>query len=455
MTNGDERAVLPELLLAGLEAVLFAADEPVPIRRMVRALERYKLDLIEAGLKELRRRYNGASRGVELVELGGGWQLFTKRPFVRAIERALGPQSRTRTRLSNAALETLAIVAYRQPVTRGEIEAVRGVDCSGTLTSLQEHKLIEVTGRAESPGRPHLYGTTEDFLNYFGLRHLGELPPPEQELLDLETARGGVRVAVDGPAGSGKSTVARLAAARLGLVYVDTGAIYRALTWLAQGEGVDFDDPAALVETAREAELVLEAEGGATRLRLNGKRVGAEIRTPEVTAAIRHLADLPPIRDRVNALVRRAAEELPGGVIVEGRDTGSLLFPDTPYKLYLTASVQERARRRLEQEKARGRGGSLPELEERILERDKADTTRTYGALQKMPEAQVIDTDGLTIQEVVEAVVEAVRHRRAVIEGEPEPESTDEEDARGGVESDDEAAEAEGSASQTPQGEES
>lgn len=434
MSAAGERGVLPELLLAGLEAVLFAADEPVPLRRLVRALERYNLELVQAGLAELQRRYNAAERGVELVEVGGGWQLFTKRPFVRVIERALGPRSRIRTRLSNASLETLAIVAYRQPVTRGEIEAVRGVDCSGTLASLLEHRLIQSAGRAQTAGRPILYETTENFLNYFGLRHLGELPPPEQELLDLEPRRDNLRVAIDGPAGSGKSTVARLAAARLGLVYVDTGACYRALTWLALERDVDLEDPAALVELARRAELRLEREGNATRLRLDGRLAGAEIRTPEVSAAIRHLADLPPIRDRVNRLIREAADDFESGIVVEGRDTGSLLFPDTPYKLYLTASAQERARRRLEQDKARGIVGSLPEVEAAILERDRADATRDYGALRKLPDAMVIDTDGLGIQQVVDAVVEAVRAKRAELESSSDVERLEEDESAPGAE---------------------
>lgn len=409
--NDQERA-LPEELLAALEAVLFAADEPLPVRRLVRALERYLRRDVEAGLRELQRRCNHDERGVELLELGGGWQLFSKRPFVRAIERALTGRTRSKARLSNAALETLAIVAYRQPVTRGEIEAIRGVDCSGTLASLSEHGLIEVVGRADSAGRPNLYGTTEDFLNYFGLRHLGELPPPEQELLELE---GDERVvlAIDGPAGSGKSTVARLAATRLDLVYIDTGAFYRALTWAALEHGVDLDDPAALVELAREARLELGVEDGVARLKLDGKAVGAEIRTPRVTTAIKKLADLPPIRDLVNSRIRQLAAGLSRGVVAEGRDIGSLLFPDTPYKIYLTASVGERARRRLEDHKARGEAVSLPELEQQILDRDRADTTRDYGALRELPEAARLDTTGLNIQEVVEAVVAVVEERRA------------------------------------------
>jgi len=401
----------PENLFAGLEAILFAADAPVSIHRLVRAL-RHPRERVEDALRALGRRYAENDRGVELAELGGGWQLFTKRDFSRAVESALGQPPRNRTRLSAAALETLAIIAYRQPITRGEIEAIRGVDTSGTLASLSEHRLIEVSGRSESAGRPNLYSTTEGFLNFFGLRHLGELPQPGAEGEAPEEG-GAVRIAIDGPAGSGKSTVARLVASRLGLVYVDTGAFYRALTWLALGRGTDFGDPAALVELARDAELELEVEDHTARLLLGGKPVGAEIRSPEVTTAIQRLADLPPIRNLVNGRIRELARRLPGGVVAEGRDIGTLLFPDTPYKFYLTASVTERARRRLEDHRARGEALTLPELEAQIVERDRADSTRQYGALTRLPEALEINTTGMTIQEVVEAVIEGVELRRA------------------------------------------
>ena len=417
MSADSQSTSLPDRLSAGIEAVLFAADAPVPLRRFVRALG-VPRSRIEAALQALQQRYALDDRGVELTELGGGWQLFTKRNFAKAVEAALGTPPRNRTRLSVAALETLAIIVYRQPITRGEIEAIRGVDTSGTLASLTEHRLIEVSGRAESPGRPNLYVTTDNFLNFFGLRHLGELPQPGEEG-EASEGRESIRVTIDGPAGSGKSTVARLTASRLGLVYIDTGAFYRALTWLALEHGADLDDPAALVELARNAELRLEVEEHTARLILGGRPTGSEIRTPRVTVAIRHLADLPPIRNLINGRIRELARGLPGGVVAEGRDIGTLLFPDTPYKFYLTASVAERARRRMEDHRARGETITLPELERQIIDRDRADTTRPYGALTRLPEAVEINTTGMSIQEVVEAVVEGVELRRKELATDP------------------------------------
>jgi len=421
------------LLSAGLEAILFAADSPVAVGKFIRALEQFPRTEVEAALRQLQERYQQDDHGIELLEIAGGWQLLTRRNFAAAVERALGGRTRSRSRLSNAGLETLAIIAYRQPVTRGEVEVVRGVDCAGTLAGLADHGLITVVGRADTPGKPHLYGTTDDFLSHFGLRHLGDLPNPEdhedQQLLAIQ-----VKIAIDGPAGSGKSTIARLVASRLGLYYVDTGAIYRALTHRALAKKIDLDDPAALVELVRRTKLEFEKTEHTARLLIEGNAVGAEIRTPEVTQTIKQLADLPPIRDIVNATVRRLAETLPGGVVVEGRDTGSLLFPKTEYKFYLSASVSERATRRLGEYKARGESISLPDLEERILERDKADTTRPYGALVKLSDATEIDTTGMSIQEVVEAVVSRVKEiqqpeetAEAVAEETPAEESKDEE----------------------------
>ena len=157
-----------------LEAALFASPRPIPTEELRELDGDASKAAVHAALEELREHYNVDGHGVELVEQGGGWQILTRPEYTEAIERA---QMATRPhRLSGAALETLAIIAYRQPIGRAEVAEIRGVDVGAILKSLQERALIEVVGRAEGLGRPLLYGTTPLFLEQFALRHLEELP---------------------------------------------------------------------------------------------------------------------------------------------------------------------------------------------------------------------------------------------------------------------------------------
>jgi segregation and condensation protein B len=161
-----------------LEAALFASPRPVPVEEL-RALDPDSSPAgIAAALDELREHYDADGHGVELLEQGGGWQILTRAEYTEAIERAqlaARPQ-----RLSAAALETLAIIAYRQPIGRADVEEIRGVAVGGVLKSLHERGLIDVVGRAEGLGRPLLYGTTPLFLEQFALRHLEELPRADE-----------------------------------------------------------------------------------------------------------------------------------------------------------------------------------------------------------------------------------------------------------------------------------
>jgi segregation and condensation protein B len=168
-----------------LEAALFASAHPVPmsdLRNMVADDEASSEDLT-AALDEIKLHYEDEGHGVELMEVAGGWQILTRPEFTEVIERAqlaARPQ-----RLSAAALETLAIIAYRQPIGRAEIEEIRGVGAGQMLKSLHERQFIEVVGRGEGIGRPLLYGTTPEFLEHFALRHLGELPRGDELAIAL------------------------------------------------------------------------------------------------------------------------------------------------------------------------------------------------------------------------------------------------------------------------------
>ncbi len=164
---------VPPTLLGLVEALLFAAREPVPLKRLVEICEAGEEE-VTAALRILREHLAEDRHGVELVEVAGGYRLFTKRRFAGFVETLLQPG---RSQLSPAALETLAVIAYRQPITRLEVEVIRGVQCDHTLRTLLDRELIRVVGRKYGPGRPMLFGTTPAFLEHFGLRDLSELPP--------------------------------------------------------------------------------------------------------------------------------------------------------------------------------------------------------------------------------------------------------------------------------------
>lgn len=169
-----------------LEAALFASNRPIPADDLVGLDAEASPAGVAAALDELREHYDTDGHGVELVQVGDGWQILTRPEYTEAIERA---QLATRPqRLSGAALETLAIIAYRQPIGRAEIEEIRGVGAGSILKSLQERNLIDVVGRGEGLGRPLLYGTTSVFLEHFALRHLEELPRADELAVALRQA---------------------------------------------------------------------------------------------------------------------------------------------------------------------------------------------------------------------------------------------------------------------------
>lgn len=165
-------------LSAIIEAILFTAPEPVPLKRLCEVTGADAAS-VQAALEGIACHLRRQEHGFELVEVAGGYRLVTKKEFSHYIEALLQPQ---KSFLSPSALETLAIVAYRQPVTRAEIEAIRGVNCERSIRTLLERGLIKETGRKDAPGRPLLYGTTDEFLEHFGLRDLSQLPPPPDEL---------------------------------------------------------------------------------------------------------------------------------------------------------------------------------------------------------------------------------------------------------------------------------
>ncbi len=198
-------------------------------------------------------------------------------------------------------------------------------------------------------------------------------------------------VAIDGPAGAGKSTIARLLAEKIGLMYLDTGAMYRAITLLAQDSGVDLASDEKMSALLDDSQIYV----GKTTVSINDLDVTTRIRSQEVTAGVSVVASLPGVRQRLRTLQREWAGRIGGGV-VEGRDIATVVFPEACLKVFLTASPHERARRRVEQA-----GGKLEEVEAAITERDSRDMSRQDGPLKPAEDAVVIDTTGRTIEEVL------------------------------------------------------
>lgn len=219
-----------------------------------------------------------------------------------------------------------------------------------------------------------------------------------------------IRIAIDGPAGAGKSTVARLVARELGYLYIDTGAMYRAVTLLALRSGTELTDADALTVVARNSDLKLTADPeNLPRAYLAGEDVTDAIRTPEVSRAVSLVASVPGVRRQMVELQRAMAAQ--GGVVMEGRDIGTTVLPGAEAKFFLTATPGERARRRGLELQARGYKVNLGELEEEIIERDLLDSTRELAPLISAPDAEIIDCSRMTVEQVVELIVARVTGR--------------------------------------------
>lgn len=216
-------------------------------------------------------------------------------------------------------------------------------------------------------------------------------------------------IAIDGPAGSGKSTTARLVAARLGFIYLDTGAMYRAVTLLALREGMPLSDGGAMEKIAEDCDIEFEMSGGVQKTFVDGEDVSDQIRSPEVTAAVSEVSAHAGVRRILVERQRQYSEK--SNLVTEGRDTTSVVFKDAFLKIYLVADVSERARRRMKDFERLGRKTSLAEQMNDIRRRDKYDSSRSTSPLMRTSDSVIVDTTDITIDEQVEQIVRLYRDR--------------------------------------------
>ena len=222
-------------------------------------------------------------------------------------------------------------------------------------------------------------------------------------------ARDNPIVAIDGPVGAGKSTVARVVAQRLRLRYVDTGAMYRSVAWAALQRRISLSDEQSVTALAKSLRIDFVTDPIGQHVLVDGVDVTEAIRTPQVSDGASIVSVYPGVREAMVTIQRRLGVE--GGVVMEGRDIGTVVFPDAEIKVFLDASLDERARRRFEELKARGAGVDLESVRKAEEERDRRDRTRNHSPLRAAPDAVVIDSTGVPADEVVARIVQLVQRR--------------------------------------------
>jgi cytidylate kinase len=211
-------------------------------------------------------------------------------------------------------------------------------------------------------------------------------------------------IAIDGPAGSGKSTVAKAVAKRLGFLYMDTGAMYRALTWDAIRKKIDFSNAAAMVKLAKKIDIQLKMYQDSLQVRLDGKDISKAIRKQTLTGKVRYVAAIKGVRKEMVKLQRRLAKKAKGAVL-EGRDIGTVVFPNARYKFYLDAQVSERIQRRFKELQQMGQKVKMDQIKKDLQERDRSDINRKIAPLVKAEDAVYIDTTNLSIEQVVKKIL--------------------------------------------------
>ncbi|MBW1800228.1 MAG: (d)CMP kinase [Deltaproteobacteria bacterium] len=218
-------------------------------------------------------------------------------------------------------------------------------------------------------------------------------------------------ITIDGPAGSGKSTLSRFLAKALGYFYLDTGAMYRAVALMAKRRGIPFEDTEKLGDLCENLELRFSSRGDDSRLYVGKEDISSDIRSPEMDMLASSVSAVKEVRKAMTALQRKIGRR--GGLVAEGRDMGTVVFPEADHKFFITASPEVRVKRRYEERLDRGETISIEEVAKKLRDRDEQDSTRTIAPLEPAPDAEVIDTTSFTPNQVVEMMLSVINNDKA------------------------------------------
>lgn len=421
--------------MALLEAFLFAAGDPIERHKLAELLDvsSERLDML---LDQLKRRYQiDVLSGLRLSEINDKVALATKVELGESLALLFEPTNRQD--LSQASYEVLAVIAYSEPVTRSEIEMVRGVNSDSIVSRLIERGLVEQRGHLDVPGRPGLLYVSEQFLADFGLKSTQDLEAVDllmydeaseyedeeterkvgliaaetdsADVKDDESVQDPLVIAIDGPSGAGKSTLAKELASRLSILFVDTGAMYRALGLKALRLGLEPSNELEIEQMLTDTDLDVELSPEGQRTYVDGVDYTDDIRTPEVSLAASAISALSVCRHYCVELQRELAARQ--SLILDGRDIGTYVLPNATVKFFITASPEVRARRRYEEMQAKGDNGVYEDVLQEMIQRDHNDSNRALAPTKQAEDAILIDTDGRSIAELIEEMLAVIEQK--------------------------------------------
>jgi len=392
-----------------------------------------RLDML---LDQLKRRYQiDVLSGLRLSEINDKVALATKVELGESLALLFEPTNRQD--LSQASYEVLAVIAYSEPVTRSEIEMVRGVNSDSIVSRLIDRGLVEQRGHLDVPGRPGLLYVSEQFLADFGLKSTQDLEAVDllmydeaseyedeeterkvgliaaetdsADVKDDESVQDPLVIAIDGPSGAGKSTLAKELASRLSILFVDTGAMYRALGLKALRLGLEPSNELEIEQMLTDTDLDVELSPEGQRTYVDGVDYTDDIRTPEVSLAASAISALSVCRHYCVELQRELAARQ--SLILDGRDIGTYVLPNATVKFFITASPEVRARRRYEEMQAKGDNGVYEDVLQEMIQRDHNDSNRALAPTKQAEDAILIDTDGRSIAELIEEMLAVIEQK--------------------------------------------